>query len=139
VEQLYVLFECLGETDFTAVSRCALTALGDEENPTDLDLKCDDALHHILVDEFQDTSAPQFELIRRLVAHWDNSGEKTLFLVGDPMQSIYRFRQAEVGGFLQAQSYGMGPVRLESLHLQSNFRSDKPVVDWINQYMPSVF
>ncbi len=139
VEQLYLLFESRGETDFSAISRCALTALGGDNDPTDLDLKLDHALHHILVDEFQDTSAPQFELIRRLVCHWENNAEKTLFLVGDPMQSIYRFRQAEVGGFLQAQQFGVGPIRLESLHLKSNFRSEKPIIDFVNQYMPSAF
>ncbi len=139
VEQLYLLFESRGETDFSAIARCALTALGGENDPTDLDLKFDDALHHILVDEFQDTSSTQFDLVRRLVAHWENNGEKTLFLVGDPMQSIYRFRQAEVGGFLQAQHYGIGPIQLKSLSLRSNFRSEKPIIDWINEHMPRVF
>jgi ATP-dependent exoDNAse (exonuclease V) beta subunit len=139
VEQLYLLFESRGETDFSAVSRCALTALGGENDPTDLDLKFDDALHHILVDEFQDTSLTQFELVRRLVAHWENDGEKTLFLVGDPMQSIYRFRQAEVGGFLQAQQFGISPIQLKSLSLRSNFRSEKPIIDWINEHMPRTF
>jgi ATP-dependent exoDNAse (exonuclease V) beta subunit len=139
VEQLHVLFASRSEVDFTAISRCALTALGGDDEPTDLDLKLDDALHHILVDEFQDTSKPQFELIRRLVAFWENDGQKTLFLVGDPMQSIYRFRQAEVGGFLQAQLYGMGPIALKSLSLTSNFRSERPVIDWINEQMFPAF
>lgn len=139
VTALQALFTLRGEADFTAVTRCALTALGGDADPTDLDLKFDYALQHMLVDEFQDTSTTQFELIRRLVAHWDNSGEKTLFIVGDPMQSIYRFRQAEVGGYLQAQRYGMGPVMLEHLHLKANFRSQKPIIDWINARMPGVF
>ncbi|MFI4956133.1 MAG: UvrD-helicase domain-containing protein [Gammaproteobacteria bacterium] len=139
VEQLHLLFASRSEVDFTAIARCALTALGGDGDPTDLDLKLDDTLHHILVDEFQDTSKPQFELIHRLVAFWENDGQKTLFLVGDPMQSIYRFRQAEVGGFLQAQLYGMGPIPLKSVSLSSNFRSERPVIDWINEQMPPAF
>jgi ATP-dependent exoDNAse (exonuclease V) beta subunit len=139
VEQLHLLFASRSEVDFTAISRCALTALGGEGEPTDLDLKLDNALHHILVDEFQDTSKPQFDLIARLVSFWENDGQKTLFLVGDPMQSIYRFREAEVGGFLKAQRYGIGPIQLQSISLSSNFRSERPVIDWINQRMPSSF
>ena len=74
--------------------RQALTEAGE---PTELALRTGLALRHILVDEFQDTSLAQFELLRQLTAAWEPGDGRTLFVVGDPMQSIYRFRDAEVG------------------------------------------
>jgi len=77
-------------------------ALGDEQAPTDLSLRLDYQIKHLLVDEFQDTSQNQYTLFSKLTAGWTPGDQRTLFLVGDPMQSIYRFREAEVGLFLQA-------------------------------------
>ncbi len=61
------------------------------------------SVQHLLVDEFQDTSLVQLEMLRRLTAGWQPDDGRTLFAVGDPMQSIYRFREAEVRFFLDAQ------------------------------------
>ena len=63
---------------------------------------------------------------------------RTLFLVGDPMQSIYRFRNAEVGLFLDVRDRGLGSVRLERLALGVNFRSTVPIVDWLDHAFPRV-
>jgi len=52
--------------------------------------------------------------------------------VGDPMQSIYRFRQAEVGLFLDARHAGIAAVALEPLTLSANFRSQPAIVRWVN-------
>ncbi|HDS3847548.1 TPA: UvrD-helicase domain-containing protein, partial [Legionella pneumophila] len=123
VGHLQVSFGEHNEVDFTAISQQALAALGDLDNPTDLALYLDHSIHHLLIDEFQDTSITQFELLTKLVQGWLPGEGKTLFLVGDPMQSIYRFRQAEVGLFFQAKEHGIGPVRLKSLELRCNFRS----------------
>ena len=72
------------------------------------------------------------ELLRRLTAGWSTGDGRTLFLVGDPMQSIYLFREANVGLFLQIRAHGLGEVMLEPLALVANFRSRPEVVDWIN-------
>ncbi|MDI9819157.1 MULTISPECIES: exodeoxyribonuclease V subunit beta [unclassified Legionella] len=139
VAHLHLVFQENNEVDFAAVSQQALLALGDEEQPTDLTLYMDNSINHLLVDEFQDTSIQQFQLLAKLVHGWQPDEGKTLFVVGDPMQSIYRFRQAEVGLFLKAKNEGIGPVRLEFLELCCNFRSTATLVNWVNQQFNSIF
>lgn len=133
VAQLLELFRERGEVDFSEVSQRALRALGEPDQPTDLALTLDYAIQHLLMDEFQDTSLSQFELIERLTAGWTPGDGRTLFLVGDPMQSIYRFREAEVGLFLRARQHGIGGLSLHPLRLEANFRSQAGVVAWVNQ------
>ena len=137
VAQLKIVFAARGEADFVEIAQGALAALGAPDAPTDLLLSLDYRIHHILVDEFQDTSFTQFELLEKLTSGWGMGGEqdddRTLFLVGDPMQSIYRFREAEVGLFLKARSAGIGQVALEPLTLTANFRSQAGIVDWVNR------
>ena len=136
---LNMTFHASNEVDFSAISQQALQALGDEENPTDLALYLDHRIHHILVDEFQDTSIQQFQLLQQLVYGWQAGDGKTLFIVGDPMQSIYRFRAAEVGLFLRARDHGIGDVALIPLTLSCNFRSAPTVVEWVNAQFKSIF
>ena len=131
--QLDAVFREQGAVDFTAISLAALRALGSSGAPSDLSLKLDYRLQHILVDEFQDTSSAQLELLRLLTAGWQQGDGRSLFCVGDPMQSIYGFRQAEVRAFLELADLGLGEVHFELQRLQSNFRSMPPVVDWINE------
>jgi ATP-dependent helicase/nuclease subunit A len=61
VAHLQLVFNQHNHVDFTAISQQALDALGSDENPTDLALHLDNAIHHLLVDEFQDTSIQQFQ------------------------------------------------------------------------------
>ena len=63
------------------------------------------------MDEFQDTSFKQIELLEALTAGWMQGDARTLFCVGDPMQSVYRFRQAEVGLFLRTRDHGLQSIR----------------------------
>ncbi|HEU5282289.1 MAG TPA: UvrD-helicase domain-containing protein, partial [Burkholderiales bacterium] len=130
--QLELVFRERGQVDFTAVSQAAVRALGDDEEPTDLALALDYRINHLLVDEFQDTSQSQYELLARLTAGWQPGEGRTCFVVGDPMQSIYRFREAEVALYLRARSHGIGSVALEPLTLSVNFRSQAGLVDWVN-------
>src|SRR5690606_12131786 len=97
--QLKLRFSEKSEVDFIEISQSALQALGSADNPSDLLLKLDASIKHLLVDEFQDTSQSQIRLLTSLTAGWEPGDGRTVFLVGDPMQSIYRFRKAEVGLF----------------------------------------
>ncbi|HET7371387.1 MAG TPA: UvrD-helicase domain-containing protein [Gammaproteobacteria bacterium] len=137
--QLQLVFGEQGSVDFIEIALRALRALGEPEAPTDLALALDYRLQHILVDEFQDTSWSQFALLERLTAGWSPGDGRTLFLVGDPMQSIYRFREAEVGLYLRARREGIGDVRLEPLSLGVNFRSTAAIVGWINEAFATLF
>jgi ATP-dependent exoDNAse (exonuclease V) beta subunit len=127
------------QVDFIEVSYRAVQSLGETDDPSDLLLKLDNRIAHLLVDEFQDTSLTQLNLLRLLTAGWQDADGRTLFLVGDPMQSIYRFRKAEVGLFLQVQQKGIGDVSLTPLTLSTNFRSQAGIVTWVNQTFSQVF
>lgn len=138
VAELQLEFQARGQADYVEVAIRALRALGTPDDPTDLALAFDYRVQHILVDEFQDTSFAQLDLLERLTAGWTEADGRTLFCVGDPMQSIYRFRQAEVGLFIEMQQQGLRDLRLESLTLEANFRSMPVVVDWVNKVFPTV-
>ncbi|MFA9459215.1 UvrD-helicase domain-containing protein [Thiohalorhabdus sp. Cl-TMA] len=136
--QLDLVFQRRGEIDFTGLGLAARDALGDPEAPTDLALALDQRLSHLLVDEFQDTSNLQMGMLERLTAGWAPGDGRSLFLVGDPMQSIYRFRDAEVGLFLRARAAGIGDLHPEPLELSVNFRSDPAVVSAVNGAFPAI-
>jgi ATP-dependent exoDNAse (exonuclease V) beta subunit len=131
LRQLETVFRDRGEVDFTHISRAAAEALGAPDQPTELAYRLDFRIEHILVDEFQDTSLAQFELLERLTAQWSPDDGRTLFLVGDPMQSIYQFRDADVSLFIRAARQGIGDISLERLQLCENFRSTKAIVRWV--------
>jgi ATP-dependent helicase/nuclease subunit A len=135
---LKVTFQQYGKIDYIENALAALHSLGTEELPTDLTLALDYQIKHILIDEFQDTSNSQYQLLKKMTAGWEPNDGRTLFLVGDPMQSIYRFREAEVGIFIRARTQGIGQVKLKPLALTVNFRSTSGIVNWVNRHFPSV-
>jgi len=137
--QLWLAFQEAGEVDFIEIAARAGLALGDDEAPTDLAQALDYRIRHLLVDEFQDTSPSQVELIEKLTRGWTPDDGRTLFVVGDPMQSIYRFRKADVGLFLRVRERGIGDIRLGHLRLFRNNRSYPGIVDWVNMAFPGIF
>ncbi|KAF0814208.1 ATP-dependent helicase/nuclease subunit A [Andreprevotia sp. IGB-42] len=137
--QLLVRFAEQGEVDFTEIASRAVAALGQADEPSDLLLRLDARIHHLLIDEFQDTSQPQIDLLGKLTAGWQAGDGRTLFLVGDPMQSIYRFRKADVGLFLAARDHGVGEIAPQFLALTDNFRSQAGIVDWVNLAFARLF
>jgi ATP-dependent exoDNAse (exonuclease V) beta subunit len=137
--ELDLIFATDGLLDFQALTILASRALGTEENPEELLLAMDTRLKHLLVDEFQDTSKSHFRLIETLVSGFVPGDGRTLFIVGDPMQSIYLFRDADVGLFLKAAAQGVAGVELKRLRLTSNFRSLPAIVDWVNETFAPAF
>ncbi len=121
--------------DFIGLEQSALRVLN-EENPTDLHLHLDHRIRHLLIDEFQDTSRNQWELIKRLCGGWTPDDGRTIFIVGDPKQSIYAFRKAEVRLFIEAKNGiplpGQEKLPLETHLLKTNFRSTERLIEWTN-------
>ena len=86
---------------------------------------------HVLIDEFQDTDPLQTDLARLLaggVGGGNDLRPGALFLVGDPKQSIYRFRRADVA----AMAGILGQIPGERVHLTHNFRAHTRLVEWCN-------
>ncbi len=137
--ELEIAFAAAGEVDYTRIAAAAQAALSEGGDPSDLALRLGVRLRHILVDEFQDTSSAQTALLTTLTAGWEPGDGRTLFVVGDPMQSIYMFREAEVGCFLAVRDRGIGALRLEPLRLQRNFRSVPALVEWCNRVFGQLF
>ena len=140
VAQLWLTFQRAGEVDFVEIATRATQALSDNfGEPTELALKLDYQIQHLLVDEFQDTSPSQIALVEQLTLGWQSDDARTLFCVGDPMQSIYRFRKANVAQFIHASERGIGDIQLKKLQLYRNNRSCPPIVDWINATFGTIF
>lgn len=142
--QLLTVFRSRGVVDHTHIAMSAEAALGTDDEPTDLALRLDYQLAHILVDEFQDTSKGQYRLLEKLCRGWSEHNHmnprhpRTLFIVGDAMQSIYGFRYADVELFLKAREEGIAGVLLNDRSLSRNFRSQAGVIDWVNQQFSSI-
>ncbi len=95
-------------------------------------------IDHLCVDEFQDTDVVQYDIVQALTAPARGSNEDhtpVLFAVGDPKQSIYGFREADVNLFSQLHEL----AHLEPLQLSTNFRSRPAVLRWINALFRSWF
>ena len=126
------VFVSEGAIDFTELQLRASAGLRDESGPTDLALHFDYRICHLLVDEFQDTSHSQMRFFELLTEGWQADGNNTFFAVGDPMQSIYRFRDADVSLFAKCREHGLAGLPLEPLDLVANFRSVPDLVNWCN-------
>jgi ATP-dependent exoDNAse (exonuclease V) beta subunit len=143
--QLQVAFAESGMVDYTEVAQIAQQILRGEDNlPSDAALDIADGIHHVLVDEFQDTSRRQHKLIASLVSAWPDTTNRTLFVVGDPMQSVYFFRDADAELFPRVQALGLElsdgePWPLDFVPLQSNFRTHRDLVDRLNGIFEAVF
>jgi ATP-dependent exoDNAse (exonuclease V) beta subunit len=144
VAELRLVFAERGVVDFVELGLAARQVLLDDEGQ--LSESADvfaTRWPHLLVDEFQDTSRSQYELFTLIAGAWESANRGTCFLVGDPMQSIYMFRQAEVELFERTRRYGLGEgtaaVQLAPLQLQTNFRSHAGLVNRLNEIFAQVF
>jgi ATP-dependent helicase/nuclease subunit A len=137
--ELQLVFAERGECDFAELGLLARTALRREGAVGDLAAALGMKLQHLLIDEMQDTSTSQYELIELLTQGWDGRSQ-TVFLVGDPKQSIYLFRQARVERFVRTMlAQRLGDLPVGCLRLTANFRSQSELVDAFNQDFALLF
>ena len=140
VAELKLVFATQGEVDFPEVAARARWALQQGDTYTPVMERQHQQIQHLLVDEMQDTSQSQLALLELLTAGWSPGDGRSLFMVGDPMQSIYAFRQAEVRLFLAMMAeQRLGDLPLKVLALSANFRSQGGLVDWFNESFDAVF
>ena len=143
--ELRVAFAEAGAVDFTEVAQIAQRVLrGEDGLPTDAALAVSDNIRHLLVDEFQDTSRRQHQLLSSLIAAWPEREGRTCFVVGDPMQSIYFFRDADAELFPRVKAVGLEIPHDEALlfdyvSLTANFRSAPDLVKKNNKIFVGVF
>jgi ATP-dependent helicase/nuclease subunit A len=139
--QLRLVFAESNTVDFTEIALAAETVLQDPDGMRGL-LESEHK-QHLLIDEFQDTSRTQYRLIAHLIREWSPGDGRSVFLVGDPLQSIYSFRQAEVALFHQTRDHGLpcGTRRhpCHPLQLTHNFRSHGRLVDQLNEWFGAMW
>jgi ATP-dependent exoDNAse (exonuclease V) beta subunit len=148
--QLKVAFAEAGRVDFIEVAQIAQRVLkGDEGLPTDAAQAVADGIRHLLVDEFQDTSRRQHQLLASLIAAWPERTGRTCFVVGDPMQSIYFFREADAELFPRVKEVGLEipnadpshpePLLFDFVSLRANFRTTPVLVNRLNEAFEQIF
>jgi ATP-dependent exoDNAse (exonuclease V) beta subunit len=143
--ELRVAFAETANADFIEIAQIAQRALNGEGNlPSDAAQAFADRIRHLLVDEFQDTSRRQHQLLAHLIAAWSGREGRTCFVVGDPMQSIYGFREADAELFPRVELLGLEvpgdhPLVFNSVQLFSNFRSAPALVDSLNRAFSPIF
>ena len=129
--------------DYVELELAALRALDNTERPGESLIFYHEHLRHILVDEAQDLNDIQVKILGKLIEGWEPGDRRTVFFVGDPKQSIYRFRRAEVNLFYELQREGLPredelPLPLKPLLLTANFRSRPHLVEFANQLFSGV-
>jgi ATP-dependent exoDNAse (exonuclease V) beta subunit len=145
VGHLKSVFAEVGKVDFTEISQIALQAIFAEEGAAGEGVfGISEEIHHLLVDEFQDTSRRQHLLLAGLISHWQEQTGRTCFVVGDPLQSIYFFRDADAELFPRVQNCGLEMPDGSSLpfmpaKLTANFRTVPALVDELNDFFAKVF
>lgn len=101
-------------------------------------------IDHILVDEAQDLSDIEYKIISKLIEGWQEDDGRTIFFVGDPKQSIYRFRKSNVALFTLLAEKGVvrkdeDGYKLKLLDLSVNFRSEPQIIDFVNHTFSEYF
>ncbi|QQD18387.1 UvrD-helicase domain-containing protein [Spongiibacter nanhainus] len=137
---LRLVFEQAGSMDFAEIAQRAITAVSQEGGEVSDALLDEDRIQHILVDEMQDTSVSQIDLLRHLTREWQPDDGRSVFFCGDLQQSIYAFRGSLVSLFdrlSQRSEFANRP--LQQLQLTANFRSSPDLVQWINGAFRTLF
>jgi ATP-dependent helicase/nuclease subunit A len=125
-----------GWIDMGDLERAALALMSDEVLSGWVQERLDARVRHLLIDEFQDTNPLQWQALSAWLSSYSGAGKApSVFLVGDPKQSIYRFRRAEPQVFKAAQRFvaeGLGGDLLSCDHTRRNAPA---IIGLVNQVM----
>ncbi|MEN3337643.1 MAG: ATP-dependent helicase/nuclease subunit [Acidobacteriota bacterium] len=144
LEQYRRALEERSALDFSDVLQRALDLLRQMDEFSQSRFRLESRYHHVLVDEFQDTSRAQWDLVSLLIQSWGEGlglpTQPSIFIVGDRKQSIYRFRDAEVAVLQQAGRYieglraGGDPRRA----ISRSFRALPELLEFINEVFTEI-
>jgi len=122
--------------DFADLEWKTFALLNHADNALWVQYKLDARIEHLLIDEFQDTNPTQWQLVKPLLeemAQNPHDGQRSVFLVGDAKQSIYRFRRAEPRLFGSATQWLTEHLQATTFPLNKSWRSAPAVIDFVNQ------
>ena len=125
-----------GWVDMNDVERAAQTMLGDAVLSGWVQERLDARIRHLMIDEFQDTNPLQWQALSNWLSGYAGAAQTpSVFIVGDPKQSIYRFRRAEPQVFIAAQTFIKDALGGELLACDHTRRSSQGVVNAVNAVM----
>lgn len=126
-----------GWIDMNDLERAALVLLGDPVLSGWAQQRLDACIKHLLIDEFQDTNPLQWQALHAWLGAYAGAGGSapSVFIVGDPKQSIYRFRRAEPQVFKAAQAFVRDALGGDLLSCDHTRRNSRAVVDAVNAVM----
>lgn len=122
--------------DFNDLEWKTYLLLNQSNNALWVQYKLDQRIDHLLVDEFQDTNPTQWRLLLPLLeemAASDDERNRSVFLVGDAKQSIYRFRRAEPRLFNAAQNWLSVNLNASTCPLSHSWRSSPAIISFVNK------
>lgn len=122
--------------DFNDLEWQTYLLLNKSNNALWVQYKLDQRIEHLLVDEFQDTNPTQWRLLLPLLeemAASEDERQRSVFIVGDEKQSIYRFRRAEPRLFIAAEKWLKDNLDAKTCPLSHSWRSSPAVINFINK------
>ena len=126
------------QIDFVDAEWNVLKLLRDEETAAFLQARLDARYSHVLLDEFQDTNPLQWQILLAWLGAYSDAARPGIFLVGDPKQSIYRFRRAEPRLFSEASDFLVREFEALRCEQDATWRNAQPIVDVVNALFLSV-
>jgi ATP-dependent helicase/nuclease subunit A len=125
-----------GWVDMNDVERAALAMLSDPVLSGWVQEKLDARIGHLLIDEFQDTNPLQWQALHAWLSSYAGAGERPgVFIVGDPKQSIYRFRRAEPQVFIAAREFVAQALEGDVLSCDHTHRNAPQLMAIVNEVM----
>lgn len=119
--------------DFADLEWQAAQLMADDETAAYLQMRLDARYRHLLLDEFQDTNPMQWRILQGWISGYSHTGERpSIFLVGDPKQSIYRFRRADARLFDAARQMLVRDFDATVLRTNRTRRNAPAVLAWVN-------